>query len=70
MSDKDSDSDANIPPREVCERRCQEFAAVTGTDSALAMFFLQDRDWQLEVCGKSLKMPIKKYKPTFSGLGK
>ena len=49
MSDSDSGSESDIPSKEVCEQRCQEFAAVTGTDSALAMFFLQNREWDLEV---------------------
>ena len=46
--DKEED-DANLPSREECETRCQTFAEVTGTDSALAMFYLQDRDWDLQV---------------------
>ncbi|KAK3764218.1 hypothetical protein RRG08_044144 [Elysia crispata] len=45
--DKEED-DANLPSREECETRCQTFAEVTGTDSALAMFYLQDRDWDLQ----------------------
>ena len=49
MSDSDSSDEGYVPPREVCEARCQEFATITGTDSALAMFFLQDRDWDLDV---------------------
>jgi len=32
-----------------CDKRCKEFAAITGTDTALAMFYLQDRDWSLDV---------------------
>ena len=48
MSDSDAD-DSKIPPADECERRCQEFATVTGTDTALAMFYLQDRDWDLDV---------------------
>lgn len=48
MSDSDSD-DPNLPPAAECDRRCREFAAITETDTALAMFFLQDRDWDLEV---------------------
>ena len=45
----DSDDDANIPSKAVCEKRCSEFVEVTGTDSALAMFYLQDRSWDLQV---------------------
>jgi len=49
MSDSSDDDDANLPSAAECDRRCKEFAEVTGTDSALAMFFLQDRQWSLEV---------------------
>lgn len=31
-----------------CQKRMDEFVAVTGTNEALAMFFLQDRDWNLD----------------------
>ncbi|CAL1538597.1 unnamed protein product [Lymnaea stagnalis] len=47
VTDSDDD-DANLPSREVCELRCQMFAEVTGTDTALAMFYLQDRGWIIE----------------------
>jgi len=46
----DSEDDPDLPSAEVCGQRCDEFAKITGTDSALAMFFLQDRNWDLEVC--------------------
>ena len=46
MSDND---ESNLPPADECEKRCQEFASITGTDTALAMFYLQDRDWSLDV---------------------
>ena len=46
MSDSDDSND--IPSREECESRCKQFAEVTGTDTALAMFYLQDRKWELE----------------------
>lgn len=45
-SDPDNE---DLPPAEECEKRCQEFASITGTDTALAMFYLQDRDWSLDV---------------------
>ena len=48
MSDSDSD-ESTIPSRDACETRCQKFAEITGTDSAMAMFFLQDRKWDLDV---------------------
>ena len=49
MSDTSDDDDANLPTAAECDRRCKEFAEITGTDTALAMFFLQDRQWSLEV---------------------
>jgi hypothetical protein len=32
-----------------CLRRCKEFAKITNTDNALAMFYLQDNGWNLNV---------------------
>jgi hypothetical protein len=50
MSDGSDDDDAaNLPPAAECEARCQRFADVTGTDTALAMMFLQNVDWNLDV---------------------
>jgi len=49
MSDSSDEDAADLPSAAECDRRCKEFAAVTGTDSALAMFFLQDRHWSLQV---------------------
>ena len=52
MSSDDSDGDVqdqDLPSAAECEERCQRFAEVTGTDTALAMFFLQDRQWNLDV---------------------
>ena len=49
MSDSGDEDDANLPSAAECDRRCKEFAEITGTDTALAMFFLQDRQWSLEV---------------------
>lgn len=46
MSDSVTDEHV-LPSAQECESRCQEFADITGTDSALAMFYLQDRDWDL-----------------------
>ncbi|KAL8589154.1 hypothetical protein ACOMHN_052492 [Nucella lapillus] len=51
MSSDDSDREAldqDLPTAAQCEERCQRFADVTGTDTALAMFFLQDRAWNLD----------------------
>lgn len=49
MSDSESSIDENLPSASECEERCQRFAEVTGTDTALAMFYLQDREWNLDV---------------------
>ena len=48
MSSSEAENE-DIPSREVCEERCEEFAQITGTDSACAMFYLQDRSWDLQV---------------------
>ena len=44
-----SAASSNKPSGAECLSRCKEFAKITGTDSALAMFYLQDNDWDLEV---------------------
>lgn len=49
ISDSESDSEENLPSGAECLRRCQEFASTTETDSALAMFFLQQNKWDLDV---------------------
>ncbi|XP_045180890.2 tyrosyl-DNA phosphodiesterase 2-like [Mercenaria mercenaria] len=43
-----SNDESTLPSAAECDKRCQEFAAITGTDTALAMFYLQDRDWSLD----------------------
>ncbi|OWF50295.1 Tyrosyl-DNA phosphodiesterase 2 [Mizuhopecten yessoensis] len=50
MSDTEEDNqdDSAIPSRDECESRCQKFAEVTGTDTALAMFYLQDVEWNID----------------------
>ncbi|XP_059172986.1 tyrosyl-DNA phosphodiesterase 2-like [Physella acuta] len=40
--------EANLPSRMECEERCQTFAEITNTDTALAMYYLQDRDWDVQ----------------------
>ncbi|KAF2353020.1 Endonuclease/exonuclease/phosphatase [Trinorchestia longiramus] len=50
-AEKSANSDEeekNLPSREQCQALTEEFALVTGTDTALAQFFLQDRQWDLE----------------------
>ena len=51
-SDNNSDCqivDDRLPSAQECDSLCQKFADITMTDSALAMFFLQDRQWDLNV---------------------
>lgn len=45
----EDNEDENLPSAAECEKRCQSFADITGTDTALAMFYLQDRNWNVEV---------------------
>ena len=45
----ESSEDENLPSAAECGKRCQLFADLTGTDTALAMFYLQDRNWIVEV---------------------
>jgi len=47
MSDSDHDED-DLPSAEECQKASEEFATITGTDTALAMFYLQDVKWKLE----------------------
>ncbi|CAG5119543.1 unnamed protein product, partial [Candidula unifasciata] len=47
-SDTEPEDDPNLPSRDECEARCQTFAEITGTDTALAMFYLQDREWNVD----------------------
>ena len=48
MSSTPSGED-DIPDKDTCEKRCEKFVEITGTDSACAMFYLQDVHWNLEV---------------------
>ncbi|CAL4062743.1 unnamed protein product, partial [Meganyctiphanes norvegica] len=45
VSEEDDD---DIPDVATCQVLVEEFASVTGTDEALAQFYLQDRKWDLE----------------------
>ncbi|BFZ19679.1 hypothetical protein BsWGS_22718 [Bradybaena similaris] len=47
-SDTEPEDDPNLPSRDECEARSQTFVEITGTDSALAMFYLQDREWNVD----------------------
>jgi len=46
---EDEDDDENLPSGAECMKRCKEFASITETDTALAMFYLQNNKWDLEV---------------------
>lgn len=46
MSDSESD---DIPDVETCQKLTERFAEITGTDEACAQFYLQDRNWDLQV---------------------
>lgn len=39
----------DIPDMQTCQQRVEQFAEITGTDEACAQFYLQDRQWSLEV---------------------
>ena len=58
----ESDED-ETPNGAECLSRCKQFAEITGTDKALAMFFLQDTNWNLE---KSLNAFFAQTKPNNS----
>jgi len=47
-SDSESDDCANLPSGAECLQRCNNFAELTKTDNALAMFYLQDVNWDLQ----------------------
>lgn len=44
----EEEDDENLPSGSECLSRTKQFAAITGTDNALAMFYLQDSKWDLE----------------------
>jgi len=48
-SSNKSDNEMEAPSGAECLRRCKEFASITGTDNALAMFYLQGQNWDLNV---------------------
>lgn len=48
MSSDSSDSE-DIPDVAECQKLCEQFAEITGTDVACAQFYLQDRSWNLDV---------------------
>jgi len=45
MSGEESD---DLPSAQECQKRVEQFSEVTNTDEALAQFYLQDRQWNLE----------------------
>lgn len=62
----EDNEDENLPSAAECEERCQSFADITGTDTALAMFYLQDRNWNVEV---RLPAEFSKFQKTLIGYG-
>ena len=46
MSESDHDED-DLPSAEECQKASEEFATITGTDTALAMFYLQGIDLRI-----------------------
>ncbi|KAH9510251.1 Tyrosyl-DNA phosphodiesterase 2 [Bulinus truncatus] len=59
---KSSQDDANLPTKEECEKRCQQFAQITGTDTTFAMCCLQDQDWNLEKAFSAVSLNEKQKK--------
>ena len=57
-----SEEDAGeVPSGPDCLARCKEFAQVTGTDRALAMFYLQEKKWNLQVYIYFIYLYLKKF---------
>ncbi|XP_042901699.1 tyrosyl-DNA phosphodiesterase 2 [Parasteatoda tepidariorum] len=48
MSSSEESDNEDIPEVEVCQHLCEQFAEITGTDTACAQFYLQDRKWNLD----------------------
>ena len=42
-------NDKFLPSASECNEQCHLFANITNTDTALAMMYLQDRQWNLQV---------------------
>ncbi len=48
--DVDDEGDTRgLPSADQCMKLCESFVEFTETDKAIAMMFLQDNDWTLEV---------------------
>jgi len=47
--EEEEEENEDQPNGAECLKRCKEFASITDTDTALAMFYLQDTKWNLEV---------------------
>ncbi|XP_029650669.1 tyrosyl-DNA phosphodiesterase 2 [Octopus sinensis] len=48
MSDSSEEDESQLPSGAECKERCDEFVKLTGTDSAMAMFYLQNCSWDLQ----------------------
>ena len=44
-----SENEDDVPSAEECDKICQSFASITGTDSALAFCVLKNEKWSLQV---------------------
>jgi hypothetical protein len=42
--------ESEYPSSNECLERCINFSSITETDRAVAMIFLQENNWNLEVC--------------------
>lgn len=49
IESSDESENEDIPDGAECLKRCREFASVTETDNALAMFYLQENKWDLQL---------------------
>ncbi|KAK7086708.1 Tyrosyl-DNA phosphodiesterase 2 [Halocaridina rubra] len=47
IDNDDDDTEQNIPDAKSCQERVEKFVEITGTDEALAQFYLQDRNWDV-----------------------
>ncbi|OQV21102.1 putative Tyrosyl-DNA phosphodiesterase 2 [Hypsibius exemplaris] len=70
--DVESDGDSFeslIPPTAECALRCQRFADVTGTNTAIAQTYLQDRAWNLELSVSAYFMEMDDVRSVSTGEG-
>ncbi len=57
--DVDDEGDiCGLPSADQCMKLCESFVEFTETDKAMAMMFLQDNDWNLEVAVSTHTMSL------------